>query len=79
MYLLSIKDSGAYLGTINHSDLEYLVGQLEEEHKNDTDYYICMDTVDLLEQNGASSDLISLLKNALGNSEGIDICWRPAA
>ena len=79
MYILSIKNSGAFLGTINHSDLEYLIDQLEEEHKNDTDYYICMDTVELLEQSGASSGLVSLLKNALGNSEGIDICWRPAA
>jgi hypothetical protein len=79
MYILSIKNSGAFLGTINHSDLEYLIDQLEEEHKNDTDYYICMDTVELLEQSGASSGLVSLLKNALGNSEGIDICWQPAA
>ena len=79
MYILSIKNSGAFLGTINHSDLEYLIDQLEEEHKNDTDYYISMDTVELLEQSGASSGLVSLLKNALGNSEGIDICWQPAA
>lgn len=78
MITLSLKDTGAFLGTIDDADLQLLVDQLEEEHEDDTDYYICAETIEILEESGASSGLIKVLKDAVGSSEGVDIAWNKA-
>ena len=75
MITLSLKDSGAPIGTIDEADLEVLVDQLEEESAEDTDYYMTTATIELLERKGASARLIGLLKRAVGDSEGVDIVW----
>jgi hypothetical protein len=72
---LSLKDDGSLLGTIDEADLKLLVDQLEEESEQDTDYYINPATIDLLERNGASARLVALLKQAVGDSEGVDVVW----
>jgi hypothetical protein len=76
MISLTLKDTGAYLGTVDESDLQVLIDQLEEEHKADTDYYICLDTIDMLGQNGGSSHLIQLLQQAVGETDGVEIAWK---
>ncbi len=76
MITLSVKDTGALLGTIDEADLQMLVDQLEEETEEDTDYYVTPLTIELLEQNGASATLVQLLKQAVGDSEGVDVAWR---
>jgi hypothetical protein len=78
MFTLSLKDTGASLGTIDDADLQMLINQLEEEHEKDTDYYVCSATLDILEKNGASDSLIRILKEAIGSSEGVDITWKRA-
>jgi len=67
------KRSGAFLGTVSDADIKSLVDQLEEEHQTDEDYFVDSATIDLLEEAGASASLISLLRRAVGNSEGIDV------
>jgi hypothetical protein len=76
MITLSLKDSGAFLGTIDEADLQLLIDQLEEEHENDTDYYVCPATIEILEENGANPSLVRILKEAVGNSEGVEISWK---
>lgn len=76
MITLSLKDSGAFLGTIEDADLQTLVDMLEEEHSRDTDYYIGPETIDFLEQGGASPALVRILKAAVGDSEGVEISWK---
>ena len=76
MITLSLKDSGAFLGTIDEADLQLLIDQLEEEHENDTDYYVCPATIEILEENGANPNLVRILKEAVGNSEGVEISWK---
>jgi len=78
MITLSLKDSGAFLGTIDEADLQFLIDQLEEECKEDTDYYVCSATIEMLEENGASAGLIKLLKDTVGNSEGVEVSWKKA-
>ena len=78
MITLSLKDTGAFLGTIDDADLQLLVDQLEEEHDDDTDYYICPVTIAILEESGASTGLLTILKNAVGSSEGVEIAWKKA-
>lgn len=75
MISLKLKDTGTYLGTVEERDLQVLIDQLEEEHKADTDYFICLDTIDILAESGGSSQLISLLKHAIGETDGIEIAW----
>ena len=76
MIRLLNKETGALLGAVSEGDLQLLVDQLEEEDSADTDYYVCADTIDLLESNGASADLLSILRKALGDAEGVEVGWK---
>lgn len=75
MITLRIKDSGAVLGTISEADLQSLVDVLEEESPTDTDYHIQAGTIALLEEEGASAELLALLRRALGTLAGVDVEW----
>ena len=76
MITLSLRDTGKALGTIDEADLQVLVDQLEEEFRTDTDYFVCPATIDILQENGASAGLISMLKAAVGKSDGVEIIWK---
>lgn len=67
--------SGTVHGTISEAQLQALMGQLEEESREDTDYYINQATVDMLEDKKVDPGLVSLLRNALGGREDMDIRW----
>ena len=62
MIALSLKDDGTFIGTVDEADLQMLMDQLEEESEQDTDYYIDVATIDMLERNGASDRLITVLE-----------------
>ena len=76
MITLSLKENGAFLGTIDEDDLQLLQDQLVEESEEDVDYYIDAPTIDLLEAAGAGAQLLSLLRRAVDASEGVEIVWR---
>ncbi len=67
--------TGTVYGTISEAQLQFLVDQLEEESLEDTDYYINEATLDLLEAEGADAGLLTVLRNALGDREDMDIRW----
>ena len=69
------KDSGARIGTLTEEQLQFLIGQLEEESGEDQDYYINETTVDLFEENGADKALITLLREALNGRTEMEIRW----
>jgi hypothetical protein len=69
------KNTGAALGEVSESDVQCLIDVLEEEDTKDVDYFIDLDTVDILENNGASEALAELLRTAIGSSAGVDIRW----
>jgi hypothetical protein len=69
------KKTGALLGTVSEEDVQCLVDVLEEEDSKDVDYFIDLDTADILEDNGASLDMMQMLRAAIGASEGIDVRW----
>ena len=69
------KKTGALLGTISEEDVQCLIDVLEEEDSKDVDYFIDLDTVHILQANGASMDLVQMLRAAIGASEGVDIRW----
>ena len=72
---LLLKDSNRFLGVISDADVKMLIDELEETELEDDDYFIDGPTVDILEAAGASSELVGLLRGAIGSSEGIDIRW----
>jgi hypothetical protein len=63
------------IGNITEAELQLLVDQLEEESAVDQDYYISAPTIDMLEESGADSNLVDMLRTALGGREGFDVRW----
>lgn len=76
MVTLHYKDGGSDLGTIDETDLALMQAQFEEESSRDQDYYVDATAIGLLQEAGASTALIALLRGALGTAEGVDIVWR---
>ena len=68
-------ETGAIVGTISSRQRDFLVVQLEEEFDADKDYYFDANTIAMLEEAGADAELLTLLRTALGDHEGIDIAW----
>jgi hypothetical protein len=73
MVRLIDKSTGKLLGRITVEDLQFLMDNLEEEDLTDTDYYINRQTLDLLKEKGMSDDLASLLEEAMGEGDEIEI------
>ena len=69
------KASGAYIGEISQGDLQLMIDQFEEESSRDQDYFIDAMTIDLLQDAGASQNLLHMLRRVVGTSEGVDIRW----
>lgn len=72
---LFLKDGNRLLGVVSEADVKLLVEELEETELADDDYFIDGPTVEILEASGASSALVSLLRGAIGNSDGVDVRW----
>ena len=75
MIQLHDKDTGTWIGTITEDNLQYLIDQLEEESREDKDYYINETTLDIFEERGADKALITLLRGALNDRTGMEIRW----
>ncbi len=68
-------DTGELVGTLTDVELRFLNDNLEEESAEDQDYYISAATVDYLQDNGASANLLSLLRRAMGENQDVTIRW----
>jgi hypothetical protein len=68
-------ETGAFIGTIDDAQLQFLADHLEEESPGDQDYYLDQPTLDMLEEEGAPPALLELLRKALSGREGMDIRW----
>jgi hypothetical protein len=72
--LYDVED-GTRLGAISEEQLQQLMDSFEEESLTDQDYYVSVETIDMLETDGADPQLVTILRNALGEREGMDIRW----
>ena len=70
------NDTGAALGDISESDLQFLIDNLEEEPSDDRDYFLRPETVAMLAERGGSAPLLMLLRTALGDREGVEVRWQ---
>jgi len=75
MFTIYDEATDAIYGTLDETQLQFLMDHLEEESAEDTDFYINQATVDMLEQDGADAALVKLLRTALGGREDMDIRW----
>ena len=75
MITLRNKENNQKIGAISEEQLQFLIDQLEEEDNKDQDYYVNRDTLELLKENGADSQLIKMLTEALGSKDDLDIIW----
>ena len=75
MVRLYDAESGTPLGTITESQMAFLMTELEVESARDRDYYISVETVDMLEADGAEPELVQLLRSALNGRSGADVRW----
>ena len=76
---LQDKDNGSLIGEVDRAELQVLVDALEEEHARDRDYYIDAATLEYLEREfPAAAGLVTMLRRALGDREGMDIEWTEA-
>lgn len=75
MIQLRDKNTNQVLGTIGDADLRFLIDELEEESPTDQYYYFDSATIDMLEEDGAPANLVSLLRQVLGSQDGMEIRW----
>lgn len=75
MVYLYDKELGTLLGEINEEQLQFLIDQMEEESLEDRDYSITRMEVDYFESQGASVELLNLLRKALGARDEVIVQW----
>jgi hypothetical protein len=78
MYKLKIKETNQEIGIINEKQLQFLKDQLEEESRDDKDYWLHLSLLDSFRKNGADIELISILERAFGANNEIEIFWEKA-
>lgn len=69
------SDTNQLIGNITEADLQVLIDGLEEESTKDQDYFIDAATIDVLGDGRATDHLLSVLRTALGSSDGVEIRW----
>lgn len=75
MIELRDKESGTVVGSVSEDQLQFLTDQLEEESGGDADYYIDEATLEMFANRGIDLRLLTLLRDALGNRDGMEIEW----
>lgn len=75
-YQLLDAADGRVLGTVTDDQFQEMADSLEEESLEDRDYYLNVDTIDMLEEQGVDGDLVALLRTALGDRDEMDILWQ---
>jgi hypothetical protein len=72
-------ETGRSLGEIDKADLRRLIDLFEEESEEDQDYWIDEPTLEMLQEQEATPELLARLRAALGGREGFDLGWRDLA
>ena len=75
MVNLREKGTDKPLGQISEEQLQYLIDHLEEEWLEDQDYAITPLLLQVFEEQGADPALVSLLRDALGGRDEMEIIW----
>jgi hypothetical protein len=79
MVFIYNKATSDLIGEIGEDDLQFLIDQMEEESMKDKDYSITGMEINYFAENGASSELVALLRKALGEQPEVVILWSRTA
>lgn len=79
MVKLYEKDRERLVAEITEDQFRFLADHLEEESDSDQDYYLNMDTLDFLEEEGADAELMGALRLAMDGREELEVRWVPEA
>lgn len=69
------KTTSDLIGEIGEEDLQFLIDQMEEESMKDRDYSITNMEIAYFAENGASAELVAVLREALGEKSEVIILW----
>lgn len=69
------NETNELVGTVTEADLKVLADHLEEESSEDQDYFIDAATIDVIGDGQATEHLLTILRKALGTSDGVEIRW----
>ncbi len=72
-YRLINVESDEELAIITEEQVQFLIGNLEEEGIEDDDYYIDEDTLSFLAEAGCDKELLEILSEALEGRTSIDV------
>lgn len=70
------SETNKLIGSITDAELKFLADALEEESRDDQDYYVSPDTIAMIGDGQATDHLLGLLRAAVGTSEGVEIRWQ---
>jgi hypothetical protein len=75
-YTLRDRDTGALIGSMTADQLQFLEEVLEADGASDDhEYVITADTIDMLEEEGAGTYLLRMLRDALEDRDGMAVEW----
>jgi processive 1,2-diacylglycerol beta-glucosyltransferase len=69
-------ETNELLGSITDADLQAIIDALEEESADDQDYYIDKATLDYMADGRLSDHLLGILREAVGEKDGVEIRWQ---
>lgn len=75
MITLKDKSTNRWLGQISYAQLKFLNDELVSEHKDDQDYWLNRDALDLLRSRGADAHLTAIIEKAMGEKNEIEFYW----
>ena len=75
MVTLKEKNSNAWLGSISYAQLQFLINELPEQHKNADEYLVHRETLARLKQQGAEVALTNVLEKAIGDKDQVEFYW----
>jgi hypothetical protein len=79
MITLKNKDTQQVIGTLTPTQLQFLMDRLEEESTTDHDYWLNRAELEILKEDGADQELLTLLEKAMGTGDEVEVEWEISA
>jgi hypothetical protein len=75
MITLKDKSNNRWLGQISYAQLKFLNDELVAEHKDDQDYWVNRDALEMLKARGADIQLAAIIEKAMGDRDEVEFYW----
>lgn len=75
MITLKDKSNNRWLGQISYAQLKFLNNELVAEHKDDQDYWVNRDALEMLKARGADIHLAAIIEKAMGDKDEVEFYW----